>query len=223
MSGQPTSTSTSAGRCGSGRRASALAWSDSVAQRCGEVGGLAVLDVPVAPAAASRVRLVALDEPRLVEQRPHGAPARLVEQQVVALGDHQPVLGAYGDRAGHRLLAGPVELRGVDRVRRSRSRSRRSSATYPADVEGLRRALAPARARAGRARRRAGGSRPAGRRRRSRGRRRPPAAAASVGLAGAGCARRSRAPRGRSAPSARVPGRAVQRGHGGHAPGTTTA
>ena len=124
----------------------------------GEVARLAVAGVPL-DQPLERVGLVGLDEPHLVEERVDVRPAGCVVQQVVALGDDQLVLRAYGDRARDRQLPGPVERRCVDGLDRTRS------ATGAAGRGSRRRRRSPARpcdgsARAGRARRRAGGSRP---------------------------------------------------------------
>ena len=70
-------------------------------------------------------------------------PAAVLEQQVVALRDDQPVLRAYADRAGHRQLPGPVERRRVDGWAVSVAQPGQQR-EVPRDVEGLGRPLAVA-------------------------------------------------------------------------------
>ena len=100
---------------------------------------LAVRDIGDEPLDAAP--LVALHEPRLVQQRPHVGPPRALVQQVVALGDHQPVLGADGDRAGDGLLARTVELGGIHDVVRLAAQATQQG-DVPRHVEGLGRPLA---------------------------------------------------------------------------------
>ena len=52
-------------------------------------------------------------EPHLVQQRTHRGPAARLQQQVVALGHHEPRRRQHRDRARERLLEGPLERRGV--------------------------------------------------------------------------------------------------------------
>src|SRR4051794_12279747 len=59
--------------------------------------------------------VVQVDEPDLVQQRPHRVPGRSVQQQVVALGDHEGNVGFDDDRVGHRSTGGTVISRREDR------------------------------------------------------------------------------------------------------------
>jgi Glutathione peroxidase len=58
---------------------------------------------------------VVVDEPALVEERPYVLPAAVVEEQIVALGEHDRVVRLDRDRVRDRLLEVPVERRRVDR------------------------------------------------------------------------------------------------------------
>ena len=59
---------------------------------CGGVASAAVLNVPLDEACATWA-VVGLDEPALGEYAAYVVPAGCVEKQIVALGDHQPMLG----------------------------------------------------------------------------------------------------------------------------------
>ena len=58
--------------------------------------------------------LIALDEPRLVEQGAHGRPVAVSDQQVVALRQHERHLAWHRDGAGDGLLDLTVELGRID-------------------------------------------------------------------------------------------------------------
>ena len=136
---------------------SALAWSET--RRPPDASSATGRAPRAARPAAEAEVLRRLDVPDLVEQRAYAGPAAALVQQVVALGDDDPVLRPHRDRAGHRLLALADELRCVDGLPVS-SRRRRSSATYPSTSKVSGAPLRSLRARAGPARRRAGGTRP---------------------------------------------------------------
>ena len=71
-----------------------------------------------------------VEEPHLVELRPHRPPLRTVEQQVVALGDHE--LGLGRDRRSRPRAAARGRARSrAPRRSRVAVRTRRSSAAYP--------------------------------------------------------------------------------------------
>jgi hypothetical protein len=74
------------------------------------VRGLAELDVP-GDQPLQPQRLVHAHVPHLVEPVPDRTPARLVEQQVVALGHHQARIGFDRHGTRQRLLDRPVEAR----------------------------------------------------------------------------------------------------------------
>ena len=77
---------------------------------------------------SSRALLVLHDVPGLVEQLADLRPRAGVDEQVVALGDHQRDVARDGDRGIDRLLDLAPELGRVDDVIDA-SRRRRSSAT----------------------------------------------------------------------------------------------
>jgi tagatose 6-phosphate kinase len=106
----------------------------------GVPGGLAELDVPPdQPADPDRV--VDLHEPGLVQQRPDQVPRRIVQQQVITLGDDQGHGRADGDAAGDRLLDRALERGGVDDLARRWRTQPPQQRQVPVTVERVRRSL----------------------------------------------------------------------------------
>ena len=87
-------------------------------------------------------RVVHVHVPAVVEQAGHRIPGRLVEQQVVALGDHELCLGQHRDRAGDRLLDLAAERGRIDRLVPRRRAQPLEQRHIAGGVEGVGRALA---------------------------------------------------------------------------------
>ena len=105
----------------------------------GVVGRPARLDVPRDQPLHAR-RLVDDQVPHRVELAAHGLPARLVEQQVVALGHHQLRVGGHLDGVRQRVRPAVVEGR-RQHVRPDAHVQPAQQRGVPLGVEGVRRAL----------------------------------------------------------------------------------